>query len=48
MFLFEFVEISRLIRKLHNMGRWISENMLSKFDIANSFILVRTPVEPIT
>ena len=47
MFLFEFVEISRLIRRLHDMGQWMSENMLSKFDIANSFILVKTPVEPI-
>ena len=31
---FFFVDISRLIRRLHDMGQWMSENMLSKFDIA--------------
>ena len=47
MFLFECVGTSRRIRSLHDMGQWMSENMLSKLDIANSFILVKTPVKPI-
>ena len=46
--LFELLEISRLIRRLHDLEQCMSVNMLSKFDIADSFILVKTPVEPIT